>query len=54
QQCEAAKEIPILYTFWNQKKSVKKANKIELNNDEKQLEKVNVDDNIRGLLEDEI
>ncbi|CAG8811388.1 10704_t:CDS:2, partial [Gigaspora margarita] len=51
---KAAKRIPTLYTFWNQKKSVEEASKIELNDEEEQLEKVDEDDNIGELLEDEI
>ncbi|CAG8828410.1 25630_t:CDS:2, partial [Gigaspora margarita] len=54
QQCEAAKGTPMLYTFWNQEKSVEEADEVELNDDEGQLEEVNKNNDIEELLENEI
>ncbi|CAG8818681.1 46483_t:CDS:2, partial [Gigaspora margarita] len=50
----AAKETPTLHTFWNQKKSVEEADELELNDNEEQLEKVDVNDDIGGPSENEI
>ncbi|CAG8703913.1 14165_t:CDS:2 [Dentiscutata erythropus] len=54
QQRKAAKGTPMLHTFWNQEKSVEKADEVELSDNKDQLEEVDEDDDIGGPSEDEI